>query len=81
MSGGCGDCEDNEIYQANMIATIKELEQKLSDSEAEMAKMRDIAEETQRKLDEAIEVIRWTTLVHDDAKGAKDFLAKIKGKY
>jgi len=39
--------------------SYKELEQKLSDSEADWLKMRDIAEETQRKLDEAIEVIRF----------------------
>lgn len=32
--------------------TIKDLEQKLYDSEADWIKMRDIADETQRKLDE-----------------------------
>lgn len=36
---------------------IKELEQKLSDSEADWIKMRDIAEETQRKMDEALKQI------------------------
>ena len=35
----------------------EELEQKLADSEADWIKMRDIAEETQRKLDQAIEVL------------------------
>ena len=36
---------------------IDDLKQKLSDSEADWIKMRDIAEETQRKLDQAIEVL------------------------
>jgi CHASE3 domain sensor protein len=71
-----------------------ELEQKLSDSEAELAKMRDIAEETQRKLDEAVEVIKFygnensyelyhydgsTYIMDDNGKRARDFLAKIEG--
>lgn len=44
---------------------IKKLEQKLADSEADWIKMRDIAEETQRKLDEAIEVLRSIAFVDE----------------
>lgn len=44
----------------------KQLEQKLTETEA--------------TLKEAIEVIRWTNMVHDDGKRVRDFLAKIEGK-
>lgn len=64
-----------------------DLEQKLADSEADWIKMRDIAEETQRKLEEATKIIRCLAGADANSIGAtqvyiniaKDFLAKIEG--
>ena len=89
------EAKDHATTAINLQKLITELEQKLSDSEADWLKMRDIAEETQRKLDEAIEVIRFYAddmnwafdeIVKEDVyracggKRARDFLAKIEGK-
>src|SRR5574343_1878154 len=78
----CSEADEN-LKSANYLKErVKQLEQKLSDSEADWLKMREIAEETQRKLDEAVEVIKTLLEIHGEAEvnepwelaSARDFL-------
>lgn len=80
------EAKDHVKTAINLQELITELEQKLSDSEADWLKMREIAEETQRKLDEAVEVIKTLLEIHGEAEvnepwelaRARDFLVKIE---